>query len=397
MNTNTTPTTKKWTLRKILALVTTGIFITCCGLTSLVMMFDDTADSEPTVVSQQGRIVEIAIEDEPTNTPRPSPTARPTNTTEPTAQPQDAKLPNETTAVVTAIIDGDTIDVEINGAVYRLRYIGIDTPERGDDFYTESTEANRQLVAGQTVTLVKDVSETDRFGRLLRYVYLTDGTFVNAELVSTGYALAATYPPDVAHAEEFAQLQNDAQANAVGLWAAPASEVAAVPTNTVSPPTSTPIPQPTNTNAPPPTAPQPTATQDVQPTAPPAPTATQPPPTEPPPPPAAAPGDVQITYIFNDGLVAQVESDEYAVITNNGGSPVNIGGWRLNAGDPGQDFTFPGFDLQPGQSCRVYTNEYHPDTCGFSFGSGKAIWNNKGDCGYLFDNTGAQVSQRCYN
>ncbi|MCB8980705.1 MAG: thermonuclease family protein [Ardenticatenaceae bacterium] len=399
MNTDTPPKNKKWTLRKILALVTAGIFITCCGLTSLVMMFDDTADPEPTVVALQGRAVEIPIEDEPaaTSTLRPSPTPKPTSTTEPTAEPENTELPNETTAVVVDIIDGDTIDVEINGTVYRLRYIGIDTPERGDDFYTESTEANRQLVADQTVTLVKDVSETDRFGRLLRYVYLDDGTFVNAELVSTGYALAATYPPDVAHTEEFAQLQNQAQSNAVGLWAAAASEVAVVPTNTVSPPTTTPIPQPTNT-----IAPQPTVTQDIQPTAPPAPTATQLPPTEPsppptePPPPAAAPGDVQLTFIFYDGLVSQVESDEYAVITQNGGSPVNIGGWRLNAGNPGQDFTFPGFDLQPGQSCRVYTNEYHPDTCGFSFGSGQAIWNNGGDCGYLFDNTGAQVSQRCY-
>jgi len=112
--------------------------------------------------------------------------------------------------------------------------------------------------------------------------------------------------------------------------------------------------------------------------------------------PPAAPGEVVISYINYDGVVYRVESDEYAVIRNNGGSAVNLGGWRLNAGDPGQDFGFPGIDLGPGQECRVYTNEYHPESCGFNFGSGKAIWNNGGDCGHLYDNTGAEVSTYCY-
>jgi hypothetical protein len=78
--------------------------------------------------------------------------------------------------------------------------------------------------------------------------------------------------------------------------------------------------------------------------------------------------------------VPRVESDEYAKIANEGGAPMDIGGWRLNAGDPGQDFIFPSFVLQLGQACRVYTNESHPESCGFSFGSGRAIWNNQGDC-----------------
>jgi hypothetical protein len=97
-----------------------------------------------------------------------------------------------------------------------------------------------------------------------------------------------------------------------------------------------------------------------------------------------------------DGVVERVESDEYAQITNNGGSAVNLAGWRLNAGDPGQDFSFPSFELQPGQSCRVYTNEDHPDTCGFSFGSGTALWANGGDCGYLYNTQGELISTYCY-
>ena len=110
----------------------------------------------------------------------------------------------------------------------------------------------------------------------------------------------------------------------------------------------------------------------------------------------AAAAKVIIKTIFYDGKVARVESDEYAVIANEGNAPANLAGWRLNAGADGQDFWFPGFELQPGQICRVYTNEHHPDHCGFSFGSGKALWNNKGDCGYLFDASGAEVSRRCY-
>jgi hypothetical protein len=109
-----------------------------------------------------------------------------------------------------------------------------------------------------------------------------------------------------------------------------------------------------------------------------------------------APGDVVISYIFYDGDVPQVESDEYAEITNRGGTPVNIGGWRLNAGEPDQNFTFPSFDLQPGQSCRVYTNELHPESCGFTFGRNDAIWRNSGDCGTLHDASGAEVSRYCF-
>lgn len=110
----------------------------------------------------------------------------------------------------------------------------------------------------------------------------------------------------------------------------------------------------------------------------------------------AAAGDVIIASVRYDGDVPQVESDEYAVIMNRGGTVVNIGGWRLNAGEPDQNFVFPNFDLQPGQSCRVYTNEAHPESCGFSFGRGDAIWRNSGDCGFLYNVEGVEVSRFCW-
>lgn len=108
------------------------------------------------------------------------------------------------------------------------------------------------------------------------------------------------------------------------------------------------------------------------------------------------PPNVIIQGIFFDGLVYRSESDEYATITNIGEGPVNLRGWRLNAGDAKQDFTFPDFTLGPGLACRVYTNEFHSDTCGFSFGIAHAIWNNEGDCGSLYDASGVQVSSSCY-
>jgi micrococcal nuclease len=129
-----------------------------------------------------------------------------------------------TPAVVTRVVDGDTIYVEIAGTEHRLRYIGIDTPELAnfgeptECFGTEAHEYNRRLVEGQTVGLEKDVSETDEFGRLLRYVWLGN-EMVNARLVGDGYASAVTYPPDVRYAEMLAALQGEAREAGRGLWA----------------------------------------------------------------------------------------------------------------------------------------------------------------------------------
>ncbi len=126
-------------------------------------------------------------------------------------------------ATVTRVVDGDTIHVEIAGKDYRLRYIGMDTPETVDArrpvgcYGAEASERNRQLVEGRTVGLEKDVSETDSFGRLLRYVWVED-QMVNEALVEEGYALAATYPPDVRYSGVFASLQAQAREGKRGLW-----------------------------------------------------------------------------------------------------------------------------------------------------------------------------------
>lgn len=129
-----------------------------------------------------------------------------------------APTPYGEQARVTAVLDGDTIEVELNGARRRVRYIGIDAPEYGQPCSAEATQRNRTLVAGRTVVLQKDVSETDRYGRLLRYVWVGD-EMVNASLVRSGFALAATFPPDVRHQRLLGQLEQQARQAEIGCWA----------------------------------------------------------------------------------------------------------------------------------------------------------------------------------
>jgi hypothetical protein len=103
---------------------------------------------------------------------------------------------------------------------------------------------------------------------------------------------------------------------------------------------------------------------------------------------------VQITFIHYDGSGSN-EPDEYVSIQNQGTTAVQLQNWTLrdNAADP-HIFTFPSFTLQPGQTCNVYTNVV--TGCGFSFGSGSAIWNNTGDCAYLRNSSGSTIDTYCY-
>lgn len=123
---------------------------------------------------------------------------------------------------VTRVIDGDTIELE-NGQ--RVRYIGIDTPETVDPrkpiqcFGVESAKKNRELVEGKTVRLEKDITDKDKYGRLLRYVYLGD-LFVNLELVKEGFAHSYTYPPDVKYQAEILEAERQAREAKRGLWRA---------------------------------------------------------------------------------------------------------------------------------------------------------------------------------
>ncbi len=124
-------------------------------------------------------------------------------------------------AVVSRVIDGDTFVIESGE---KVRLIGVDTPEKAGPYTKEepmgkeATAFSKALLEGQTVYLAKDTSETDRYGRLLRYAYLSDGTFVNLRLVEEGLAKAVEFPPDTAYAEVFETAEAEAAQQNKGLW-----------------------------------------------------------------------------------------------------------------------------------------------------------------------------------
>jgi len=132
----------------------------------------------------------------------------------------DSPSPTATQATVKRVVDGDTIELESGE---KVRYIGMDTPEtksptKGVQCYGhEASLRNQQLVEGKVVTLEKDVSNTDRYGRLLRYVSV-DGVSINHQLVAEGYALASSYPPDIARQAEYRAAEAEARTKGLGLW-----------------------------------------------------------------------------------------------------------------------------------------------------------------------------------
>ena len=127
--------------------------------------------------------------------------------------------------LVTKVVDGDTIVVDDESTV---RFVGMDTPETVDPrrsvgcFGKEASNETKKLLTGRTVILQKDVSDTDKYNRLLRYIFLPlengQTLFVNDYLVRAGFARVLTYPPDVKYNEQFRQAEEEAKENKRGLW-----------------------------------------------------------------------------------------------------------------------------------------------------------------------------------
>jgi micrococcal nuclease len=135
----------------------------------------------------------------------------------PQPDPPDRRL--RQAATLRRLIDGDTIEVELaDGALYRVRYIGINAPGSGERLFLAANTLNSELLAGKTILLVKDVSEVDRYDRLLRYVLAGD-VFVNYELVRLGLAEPGSYPPDTACDETFFEAAQTARQAGLGIWA----------------------------------------------------------------------------------------------------------------------------------------------------------------------------------
>ncbi|MCF7792977.1 MAG: thermonuclease family protein [Candidatus Cloacimonetes bacterium] len=268
--------------------------------------------------------------------------------------------PNNSKGNVMRVIDGDTAEIFVDGFLYVVRYLMIDTPELHskfkdvEPFAKEACEFNKRLVEGKTVILEKDKTEFDKYGRLLRYVYL-DSIMINLELIRCGLAEILFIKPDVKHYSLFAEIQSDAQEKKLGIWSIREfpkekhikKEKDDSDTLNAKKKYEQKMKNLQKLNEP----------------------------------------KIVISKIFFDGIVPRVESDEYIEIKNNGEIDVCLQGWQINAGNSKQNFVFAeDFILAAGKSCRIYTNEIHPESGGFSFKSKRAIWKNSGDIGYLIDN-----------
>jgi len=129
---------------------------------------------------------------------------------------------------VTYVFDGDTITVAVSGKEERVRLIGIDTPERetkiGEEqcFAEESFAKMESMVLGKIVRLTPDPTQDDRdiYGRLLRYVFLEDGTHVNRHMIAEGYAVEYTYAGrQYQYMKDFQQAESEARQKEIGRWA----------------------------------------------------------------------------------------------------------------------------------------------------------------------------------
>ena len=241
------------------------------------------------------------------------------------------------TGKIVKIVDGDTVRINIGGTTERVRLIGINTPETGEYFAEEARIKTEELLIGKTVGLEADPSQKERgkYGRLLRYVWLPDNQLSNLIMILEGYAYEYKYEYGrYKYREKFRRAEQYAQDHKKGIWS-----------------------------------------ED-----------------------SVYKGRIVIRKIFYDGKAGRTEKDEYAEIANIGNVRVELGGWRLNAGDYNQNFVFPRSSaLSPNQTYRVYTDEYHEEYGGFTFGSARALWSNKGECGYLYDAKKVQVSEFCYS
>lgn len=287
----------------------------------------------------------------PTVSPSASPSARPgTPATSPapdgTAAPDQIAPTGPTPsppsdsadAHVVSVSDGDTLQVRVDGAVERVRLIGINAPESDECFGDEARDALADLVAGEDVSLVQDVSARDQFGRLLAYVFV-DGLHVNAELVLDGFAIAREYPPDTARADELAAAQREAQDAGAGMWG---------PDGCMS-----------------------------------------------------QRGDVSVSLSVHPDAPGDDNTNlngEWVDIRNDGDATLELAEWKIKDESASHRYRFPGgTSVAPGGSIRLYTGcgEDRP-TERYWCKSRSAVWNNGGDTAFLLDPDGRTVATTSY-
>lgn len=242
--------------------------------------------------------------------------------------------------VVTEVLDGDTLRVTDAGWEETVRLVGINAPERNECWADQATAALVTLVEGRVVRLERDVSDRDRYGRLLRYVRSDTGQDVGGSLVDEGHAIARSYPPDTARDAEYRERQAAAQANGRGLWG--------------------------------PTACGAGATSGVRPIG----------------------IDIHPDAAGDD---SRNLNDEWVRFTNLGDAPLDLDGWMVRDESSSHRYRFVGLVLDLGASVTLYSGcGVDTDTERFWCVNGSAIWNNGGDTVFLQDPAGNIVAQLGY-
>ena len=258
------------------------------------------------------------------------------------AGPDDAPGGSSNDAAVwrsTTVVDGDTLYVAGSAGELEVRVIGVNTPESGECFFDEATDALADLVEGTDLVLVADRSDVDQFGRALRYVETVDGVDVGAALVEGGFAIARRYPPDDARADAYAALQREARRAGRGLWASDACGAGDVDDVDIG--------------------------VEVN---------------------ADAPGD--------DG---ENLNGEWVVFTNLGAAPVDLDGWEVADESASHRYEFADLRLAAGAEVSLLSGcGRDDDTTRHWCASGSAIWNNSGDTVFLRDANGNIVVAYSY-
>jgi endonuclease YncB( thermonuclease family) len=239
-------------------------------------------------------------------------------------------------AQVLRVIDGDTIELT-NGL--RIRYIGINSPESGEPFFSEAKKKNEDLVLGKLVKLQFDIQTQDRYARFLAYVW-ADDVFVNKKLVEEGLAVLETIPPNVSYQNEFLSAQKEAQKNCKGIWSNlcfPKKEASCI----------------------------------------------------------------KILKIFADALGDdnKNKNGEWIEIKNSCENDINLDSWLLKDNSASNKYVFKNFTLKSGKTVKIYSG-CGIDSATELFWQcpeGKyAIWNNSGDSAFLYDNLGNLVDKYNY-
>lgn len=185
---------------------------------------ETTADTTKAGTTAQGRTPTNAKTTSEETKAKSTQTASSPTTSQGSSEKAGPTVNAETTVTVTRVVDGDTLEISpaIEG-ITDLRLIGVDTPETKkpncapQPYGAEASAFTTAQLQGQEIGLEFDVEKTDRYDRLLAYVYKADEMF-NETLLREGYAQLATFPPNVKYVERFQEAQAEARANGKGLW-----------------------------------------------------------------------------------------------------------------------------------------------------------------------------------